>query len=372
MTASDLTSEIRSLAQTHGFSRVGICPAVSPTGLSEFYRWLEDGFAGEMRYLEERAEAYAHPSSVLEGVRSIVALTVDYRTVDGLDSEPGTGRVSRYAWGSVDYHDLIHSRLKTIRSELQRQYSDIRFRGVVDTAPLLERDYARLAGLGWQGKNTMLISRDAGSYFFLAFLLTTAELEYDEPHEKDFCGSCQACLDACPTDAFEKPYVLNARRCISYLTIELRSPMPTGLRNGVGDWLFGCDVCQEVCPWNRFSQTTDVNEFFPSETHGLLDLVQLLEMDDEQFRIQFKKTPLWRSKRRGILRNAAIILGNTRPDHARSALIRALDDSEPLIRGAVVWALRQYEFKESTTQALRRRKEIESDPSVLEEFKGFE
>ena len=215
-------------------------------------------------------------------------------------------------------------------------------RGVVDTARLLEREFGQSAGLGWIGKNTMLINKHAGSWFFLAALLTDQPLVYDAPHTADHCGTCRACLDACPTDAFPEPGVLDATRCISYLTIELRERIPDDLRAGIGDWLFGCDVCQEVCPWNRKAPQVDAPEFRPGADTNPVDLIELFGMTDEQFRRRFRRTPLWRSKRRGILRNAAIVLGNQRPPQSIDALVTGLNDAEPLVREACAWALGQF------------------------------
>ena len=204
-------------------------------------------------------------------------------------------------------------------------------RAVVDTAPLLEREYAQLAGLGWIGKNTLLLNKQSGSWFFLCALLTDVELEYDRPHAADHCGTCRACLDACPTGAFVDAYVLDARRCISYLTIESRQPIPTTLRAGIGDWVFGCDICQEVCPWNRDAPVADEPEFQPLAGGTDLELSELFWLDDAEFRVRFRHTPLWRPKRRGLLRNAAIVLGNQVAPEAIPALARGLNDEESLV-----------------------------------------
>ena len=214
-----------------------------------------------------------------------------------------------------------------------------KIRGVVDTAPLLEREFAQLAGLGWVGKHTLLINRQQGSWFFLAALITDVELSYDAPHETDHCGTCRACLDACPTGAFPQPYVLDATRCISYLTIELRDAVPAELRSGIGDWLFGCDVCQDVCPWNSRAPLSRQAEFAPRADSNPINLISLFDLDDATFRERFRHTPLWRPKRRGLLRNAAIVLGNRPTPAAIPALIRGLNDDEPLVRGACAWAL---------------------------------
>ncbi|MEK6248469.1 MAG: tRNA epoxyqueuosine(34) reductase QueG, partial [Planctomycetales bacterium] len=208
-----LSHLIRQSAFQQGFHLAGICPAVTPAGFSEFCQWLEAGYAGEMHYLGGRREAYRHPESVLKGVRSIVMLAINYRTAESSLPQSGHGRVSRYAWGT-DYHDVIHEKLKAMAGLLVGEIPDASVRGIVDTAPLLEREFAQMAGLGWIGKNTLLLNRDIGSWFFLAALLTDVELQYDEQVETNHCGTCTACLDACPTDAFVAPYKLDSRKCI--------------------------------------------------------------------------------------------------------------------------------------------------------------
>ncbi|MGC3969081.1 MAG: tRNA epoxyqueuosine(34) reductase QueG [Pirellulales bacterium] len=226
---AELTTQLKAEARRLGFALSGIAPAVTPSGLGRFHEWLASGYAGTMRYLEDRAAAYEHPRSVLEGVRSVVMLAMPYRTTEPEPTTAGFGRVSRYAWGE-DYHDLIHDRLHQLADWLRATSVGAKVRGVVDTAPLLEREFAQLAGLGWIGKNTLLLNRKLGSWFFLAGLLTDVELAYDSEHETDHCGTCTACLDACPTEAFVGPYVLDARKCISYTTIELREEIPLPLR----------------------------------------------------------------------------------------------------------------------------------------------
>ncbi len=339
MDAKSLTAAIKAAALELGFATAGVCPAVTPAGLNHLQTWLESGFDGQMTYLRDRAAAYEHPRHVLDGVRSLVVLTLPYLTDPPREAAPGYGRVSRYAWNSSDYHEVIHDRLKQLAARVRDWRPEARTRGVVDTAPLLERDLAQRAGLGWIAKNTMLIDKSLGSWFFLAALLTDQELEYDQPHEADHCGSCRACLDACPTQAFPEPYVLDARRCISYLTIELRDSVPHDLRPALGDWMFGCDVCQEVCPWNRKGAAGDAQVFAPAAGMNPIDLLPLFQMTDEEFRERFRHTSLWRTRRRGLLRNAAIVLGNQRFPAAIMPLSRGLTDAEPLIRGACAWAL---------------------------------
>jgi len=291
-----------------------------------------------MRYLDTRAEAYEHPEHVLPGARSLLVLGAAYRTADPHSPSAAQGRVSRYAWGT-DYHPLIRDRLHRLADFHRRLVPEAPVRGVVDTAPLLERDFARLAGLGWIGKNTLLLNRRLGSWLFLAVLLTSEDLLYDEPFAADHCGTCRACLDACPTQALVAPYQLDARRCISYLTIELDEPSPEEFRPGQGDWLFGCDACQEVCPWNRRAAQSAEPGFQPAEGMNPLDLAALFSLDDAAFRARFRRTPLSRPKRAGILRSAAIVLGNRPHPAGEAALRRGLDDPDPTVRDACRWAL---------------------------------
>src|ERR1700690_2071275 len=216
---------IKAEAQRLGFDLCGICPAVAPPGLDRLQAWLAAGYAGEMHYLPDRAEAATDPQHVLADAKSIVMLAINYRTAEPVPPQPGQGRVSRYAWGT-DYHDVIRARLGALADWIRAAAPMAKVRGVVDTAPLMEREFAQLAGLGWIGKNALLLNKQLGSWFFLAVLLTDLELDYDAPHETDHCGTCRACLDACPTQAFVDAYVLDARRCISSLTIELRTSIP--------------------------------------------------------------------------------------------------------------------------------------------------
>ncbi|MBL8828391.1 MAG: tRNA epoxyqueuosine(34) reductase QueG [Planctomycetaceae bacterium] len=365
--AGELTNRVRNEARRLGFPLVGIAPAVASAGFEQFREWLAAGYAGEMHYLADRAAAYEHPEHVLAGARSVVMLALPYRTVEPTAPQAGEGRVSRYAWGD-DYHDVIRDRLHQLADYLRAAQPGASARGVVDTAPLLEREFAQLAGLGWIGKNTLLLNRQWGSWFFLAALITDAELSYDPPHGTDHCGTCRACLDACPTDAFVAPYVLDARRCISYLTIELRGPIPADLREPLGDWVFGCDVCQDVCPWNHKVPTVHEPAFTPHTQSNPLDLNGLFELSDDQFRARFRHSPLWRAKRRGVLRNAAIVLGNSGYEGAIPALIRGLADSEPLVRGAAAWGLGRFRSHDAARRSLEQRLLVEPDDGVCAEI----
>lgn len=364
MTPAELTALLRAEAQRLGFELAGVSPAIAPPGLGHFQNWLEAGYAGEMQYLSERADAYAHPAGVLEGVRSLLVLTWNYQA-PAVQLEPGQGRVAAYAVGE-DYHDVVHRQLKKLKAQHAELLPEVQVRGVIDTAPLLERDFAQLAGLGWIGKNTLLINKHRGSYFFLAVLLSGAELEYDTPHTADHCGTCTACLDACPTGAFAGPHQLDSRKCISYLTIELRDAIPRELRPGLGEWVFGCDVCQDECPWNQHNapRSTTLSHEEPSP---LLDLPELFGLDDEAFRARFRHTPLWRPRRRGILRNAAIVLGNRPSPAGLTALLSGINDAEALVRGASAWALGNYP-EETAVEALKQRRKFETEADVLEEI----
>lgn len=359
----DLTSLIRHQAHELGFSAVGICPAVTPTGLHRFHDWLDAGYAGQMQYLEDRRDAYAHPQHVMDGVQSIVMLALNYKSQVIPPLAPGQGRVSRYAFGELDYHDWIHARLKRFKKTIHQWEPEASVRGVVDTAPLLEREFAQLAGLGWIGKNTMLLNKQLGSMFFLAAILIDRELVYDDPHSASHCGTCTACLTACPTSAFPRPGVLDATRCISYLTIELRDEIPLDLRSGLEDWVFGCDVCQDVCPWNNKAPVSPHEAFFPASDRAPLELRKLFSMTDDDFRDRFRKTPLWRTRRRGVLRNAAIVLGNQPHQGNVQALSQGLQDEEWLVRGASAWALGQHDLPEAA-QHLTQRQPVEENEQV--------
>lgn len=365
-TDQTLTALIKTHAHRLGFAEVGVCAAVTTTGLAKLHEWLGAGYAGEMDYLAHRAEAYSHPQHVLDGAKSLVMLAMNYRTADPVTPPLGYGRVSRYAWGG-DYHDLVRQRLKSLCEFIQRQAPQSAVRGVIDTAPLLEREFAQLAGLGWIGKNTLLLNRRQGSWFFLAALLTDLELDYDDPHTVDHCGTCTACLDACPTGAFVASRVLDSRRCISYLTIELRGQVPDELRAGMGEWLFGCDVCQEVCPWNHKSPGATETHFQPADGMNPLHLESLFDLDEAAFRRRFRGTPLWRAKRRGLLRSAAIVLGNQQSGLA--ALSKGLADCEPLVREACAWALGKFSPR-GVAQLLSDRLGIEDDQAVRDTIKA--
>ena len=265
-------------------------------------------------------------------------LALPYRTAELPVTKDECGKVARYALGELDYHDVIHERLKQLKSWLEQRSPGALVRGVVDTAPLLEREFAEAAGLGWVGKNTLLLNRTWGSYFFLAALLTDLPLDVDPPQDKGYCGTCTACLDACPTDAFVGPYVLDATRCLSYLTIEHRGPVDDKLAEHFDQWIFGCDICQEVCPWNRKAKLSDEPVFEPRPEIADLNIEELLELDESSFRERFRHTPMWRTKRRGMIRNAILIAVRKRLVNMLPSIVALQSDEEPVIREAALWA----------------------------------
>jgi epoxyqueuosine reductase len=315
MNPAALTAALKEESLRLGFDLAGATPAAASPDLDRLSEWLSDGYAGQMRFIADRLNAYRHPCCVLQGVKSILMLGMNYRTVEPIEAGPSQAVVSRCAWGA-DYHAVIRERLHKLANFHRRLAPAAQVRGVVDTAPLLEKRFGQLAGLGSIGKNTTLINPRFGSWFFLAALLTTEDLVYDEPAATDCCGPCRACLDACPTGALVEPGRLDARRCISYLTIESRddegdrgaiegdSPIFAETKIGTvpGDRLFGCDACQEACPWNRQTPSTAEPAFYPGPNMNPVDVSELLRLDEPGFRRRFRRTPLWRATRAAILR----------------------------------------------------------------------
>jgi len=328
-----LGQAVKARARELGFDRVAIGPAEPPEHGAELEAWLDAGYAGTMSYLDRGRADRLDPARLLPGCRSVVAVAVSYNTTT---TEDDWRPVARYARGR-DYHDVIRPRLVELGEFVCTAAGPgVASRVAVDSSAVLERDLAARAGLGWIGKNTNLLTPSLGSYFFIGVVLTTAALPFDE-RQPDRCGTCTACLDACPTQAFVGPYVLDARRCISYLTIEHRGDIPGELAEGLGPWLFGCDVCQEVCPWNRKAAPGREQALAPSRSLGPLET--LLELDQDAFRARFRGTALSRTKRSGLLRNAAIVLANRGARRAVGALTRALGDEDAVVRRAAAWAL---------------------------------
>jgi len=338
-----LAVQIKERARALGFDLVGITAARAPAHAAEFNRWLESGFHGEMGYMARNAEKRSDLSKVLADVRSVVVVGMNYLVADAdSQSRPTTARIARYAWGAGDYHEVMSERLKRLAAEMDALGGpETRSVCYVDTGPILERDLAQRAGVGFIGKHTNLISRKMGNWVFLGEVLTNLELPPDEA-EREYCGTCRRCIDVCPTRAIVAPYQLDARLCISYLTIELKGPIPVELRPLIGDHLFGCDDCLEVCPWNRFAKLSPVHEFQRREMPAL---PEFLSWDEQEFREFFRGTPVFRIKRGGFLRNVCVVLGNTGDASALPALARAADDPEALVREHAAWAIDRIKFR---------------------------
>ena len=373
-----LSDQLRERARLLGFNRVGIISAGPARRLDAYLRRIDDGMHGEMGYLArpDRVVRRRDPGIILPGVQSFVVVGLDYYTADlppDMAADPSRGRVSNYAWG-VDYHDVMTPRLQALAGWLRGQpgAGEVGSRVYVDTGAILERDHGETAGLGFTGKNTMLIDPRRGSWFFLGVLLTTAALDYDPPPESRLdvasCGSCTRCLTACPTAAFSQPYVLDARRCISYLTIELKGWIPLDLRPLMGNWVYGCDVCQEVCPFNRFARPTGEPDFYPVDwATAAPSLLELLALDEATFARRFAGSPIKRIKRARLVRNACVAAGNWGSQAAVPALAYLLADDEPLVRGHAAWALQQIGGDVART-ALAAALAVETDEAVRREI----
>lgn len=332
-----------------GFDLVGITSLGPVEAARVFDGWIAQGYAGEMDYLPRGAEKRRDSRLPAPGTTSAIVVGLDYG-----GREPA-GPIARYARGD-DYHDVMLAKLDQLHEWLESELgSPVKGKAYVDTGPILERDLARRAALGWFGKNTNLVNPRIGSFFFIGALLVDLDLLPDTPFETDRCGTCTRCLDACPTDAFVESRVLDATRCISYLTIELKSAIPEDLREKMGSHIYGCDVCQDVCPYNvKFARELREPAFAPRANIGDRDAQslarELLAMDDDAFRASFRSSPIKRAKRRGLLRNAAVVLGNLGDVEDRPVLARAAHDPEPLVREHVAWALDQIDARSSARQ----------------------
>lgn len=348
---SDLKARLKQQALDLGFDKVGVAPAIAPPHYPQFLQWLDDGHAAGMRYLHANAHLRAHPNLLLENARSVVIVMAAYGAGEchSADSPlPATsGRVARYARGD-DYHPLFWRRLESLLTWLKTQLPTAKGRAVCDSAPLLERDFATLAGLGWIAKNTMLINRQIGSYTLLGALLLDVELPPDEPHTASHCGTCTRCLEACPTTAFPAPGVLDANRCISYWTIEHRGSVPDDMAQSLKGWAFGCDICQEVCPWNRKGATHPcaMPELASRPSQAEPNLLEWLNSSPTDLKRQMADTALSRARPAGLLRNAALVLGQRQMAEAVPALTRCLQSDHPTVREAAAWALAKIENAE--------------------------
>jgi epoxyqueuosine reductase len=346
---NQIKTVIKRAAEQAGFDLAGIAPAGDTSELKHFPQWIAAGHAGEMKYMEARDDRgelkRASLARVAPWARSVVVCAMNYNTENPYSTEAhesDRGWISRYAWSREDYHDAVLRRLKQVEAALREAVAPglqptLTTRSYVDTGPVVERVYAKHAGVGWIGKNTCIIHQKKGSWLFLGVILMSLELQPDVP-APDRCGSCTRCIEACPTDAILAPYQLDSNKCISYLTIEKRGSIPENLRAGMGHHIFGCDICQDVCPWNRKAPVTTAPEFQPREGLVSPHLKWLAEMPAEQFREVFRGSPIRRTKRSGVRRNAAIAMGNSGNKDFVPLLDRLVADEDEFVRESAGWA----------------------------------
>jgi epoxyqueuosine reductase len=367
-----LTTALKAQAAELGFAACGVaCADAAPEAGARLRAWLAEGAHGDMLWMEEKADRRVSPTALWPEVRSVVMLGMSYAPAEDplrLADDGDVGRISVYAQGA-DYHDVVKRALKALARWLVAQAEGAGVKVFVDTAPVMEKPLAAAAGIGWQGKHTNVVSRTQGSWLLLGAIYTTLDLEPDETAE-DRCGSCDACQRACPTDAFPAPYRLDARRCISYLTIELKGPIPHEHRAAIGNRVYGCDDCLAVCPWNKFAESAAANRaFLPRAELVAPALADLLALDDPAFRQVFAGSPIKRIGRDRMVRNAAIAAGNSGRSDLVAPVLRLLDDPSPLVRGAAIWALARLD-PEAFVRERAVRMAGEGDASVVEEWVG--
>lgn len=366
-----LTRQIKTQGTALGFDLVGVSPVRIPAHGESFAEWLRRGYQGDMGYMGRTAEKRLHPGEFLPWARSIVSVALNYNTPYGRGPECQgiRGWISRYAWGD-DYHDVMEGKLTRLLEYVRAEAGpEVHGRIFVDAGPVMDREAGARAGIGWFGKNTNLLSMTIGSFFFLGEIFLNLELEWDRPM-RDRCGQCRLCLDACPTNAFVGPYVLDARKCISYLTIELKGAIAPELRPLMGTHIFGCDICQDVCPYNTKVKPTRERAFHPREALHAPELIPLLSLTEQDFKAKFAGSPILRAKRRGFLRNVCVALGNLKRPEAVPALTRTLrDDPDPLVRGHAAWALGRIRTPEAEA-ALRAAGSRETDPAAVDEIQS--
>ena len=353
-------------AESLGFDGFGVASPQLDLAGERFGKWLDAGYDGEMSYIGRGEKKRKNPDLVLEGVKSILCFSTNYYTVEkdmSYVEHRDTADISVYALNK-DYHDTITPRLRQMEEKIQQEFEGCRTRIYVDTGPILEKPLAQQAGLGWIGKHTNLLTQGRGSWYFLSEILTDVDLPPSQPAD-DHCGTCRSCIDICPTDAIIAPYVLDSKRCISYLTIELKGVIPVEFRKAIGNRIYGCDDCQIVCPWNSYAVRTDEPDF--QQKQDTLKLIDLIQINQEMFSRRFKGSPIKRIKRRGLLRNVAVALGNSGNTQAIPILLKVLDDEEPLIRAHVVWALGELAGPE-VLPAIREKLNNESEKIVLAEL----
>lgn len=361
-------SRLREEAVRLGFERVAFATAETSPHEAHLKRWLAQGRHGDMAWMERTAQVRANPGALLPGARSVVSLLTPYYTTPGDRGQPWVGRVSRYAWGR-DYHNVLGRRLRKLARFVRESVPGAVAVPAVDSKPILEKDWAERAGLGWIGKHTNLITEDAGSWFFLSELITNVEFPPAEAPGKERCGSCTACLDACPTGAIVGPWEVDARRCISYLTIELKTAIPRELRPLMGEWIFGCDICQDVCPWNRFAVSVTEPAFQQDQGRFAGDLESLLTLSEDVFLARYEGSPVRRAGRNAFVRNVCVALGNRGDPKSLPALTRALRDESALVRSHAAWAIGEIGGG-GARACLRECRAAESDPDVLAEIEA--
>lgn len=364
----NLTEEIRAQARRVGFDKIGISRAEKLDDRNGLQDWLANDQHGEMRWMGRDPEKRINPARVLAEAKSVIALALNYYTPSRHSDHPEHGKISRYAWGK-DYHRILRERLATLANWIVERETATHGLYYSDTGPVMDKAWAHKGGLGWIGKHSNLITRSLGSWVFLGEILLNLELEYDV-EARNYCGTCHRCIDACPTKAIVAPYVVDARLCISYLTIELRGVIPKELRSLVGTRIFGCDDCQDVCPWNRFAQPSSEKAFYPDEYNRAPVLIQLMQMTESEFRQRFQDSAVRRAKYAGFLRNVAVALGNTKDIAAVPVLSDTLlQHSEPLVRAHAAWALGEI-GGENSWGALGKATQREMNSSVLEEIQS--
>ena len=342
-------AQVKHWAAEAGFDDCRFAKAGTASHAKEFLDWIEHGKHGEMAWLERNPHRRCDPREVLPGCRTVICLALNYFPGDSPfpENHPGGYSIARYAWNN-DYHDLIEKKLRELDQKLQTLGGTQKF--YVDTGPVLERDFASDAGLGWNGKSTMQIHRRLGTWFFLADILTTLDLTPDAPI-RDHCGSCTRCMTACPTQAITAPRQLDARRCVSYLTIEHKGPIPHEFRRAIGNRIYGCDDCLQACPWNRFASTSREASFHARESVFSMEMRDFLSLTDESFRALFAKSPIKRIKRPAFLRNVCVALGNTGTADDLSALRQAAQDPHPLVAEHALWAIAEIESRGTCMQS---------------------
>lgn len=355
-----LKRRLRSRGLDLGFAKVGFAPAQLPRETPRLEQWLERGYQGEMRWMAREPGRRADAERSLAAAQTVICCALNYYQGPSDGAVPNRGVVSSYSRGE-DYHRVMEEKLEELGAFVE-ETCDVKIRRYVDTGPLLEKSYGAAAGLGWLGKHSNLISRRGSSWLFLGEILVPIELPPDTP-ERNHCGSCSRCIAACPTGAIVEPYVVDSRRCISYLTIELRGSIPRGLRTGVGNRIYGCDDCQDVCPWNRFAKKSEETRFLPREPLASMDLVSMLKMSIEEFQAATRRSAIRRARYAGFLRNVAIALGNSNDAGVVPALIRTLHHPEPLVREHIAWALGNLK-QHQALEALRRRLPAETVEGV--------